>query len=307
MCKRLILLLFIAIISMAGIYTYISIKPNAYEVFVNDNPVAYVKNKEDFNKIYKEVEKNIKERFNLHMNNNISFSKIKVKGDIFTTNDYIKKSILESSNIKVKAFKVKLQDEFIGILSNKREIRDLNNIINKKYSINTIGDIKIKEENIPIQQINTMNQVLGNISQSKNLKKFINNKRLSRGNMNNKIILKMPASGCITSNFGKRWGRFHKGVDIGAPNGTSIYCSLDGKVIYSGWEEGYGKVIKIQHNSQFATIYAHCSCLNVKEGQHVNKGQKIGEVGSTGRSTGPHVHFELRKNNKPCNPLIYMK
>ncbi len=88
---------------------------------VNDNPVAYMKNKEDFNKIYKDVENNTKKRFNLNMKNNIEFKNIKVKGDIFTSNDFIKKSILENSNIKVTAFKVKLQDEFIGILSNKKE------------------------------------------------------------------------------------------------------------------------------------------------------------------------------------------
>ncbi len=157
-----------------------------------------------------------------------------------------------------------------------------------------------------MEEINTIDELAINISKSKKLQNFMNSKRLSRGDINEEIALAMPTNGCITSKFGKRWGKFHKGLDIGAPNGTPIYSSLDGRVIYSGWEEGYGKVIKIQHNSELITIYAHCSNLYVKVGQYVKKGEKIGEVGSTGRSTGPHVHFELRKNNEPCNPLVYI-
>ncbi|MBE6058204.1 M23 family metallopeptidase [Clostridium sporogenes] len=305
--RKLILLLSIGVTILVVTYTYIYTKSNAYEVLVNDNPVAYMKNKEDFNKIYKEVENNTKKRFNLNMKNNIKFKNIKVKGDIFTSNDFIKKSILENSNIKVTAFKVKLQDEFIGILSNKKEIKKLNEIINKKYSVNIMDDIKIKEETIAVEEINTIDELVINISKSKKLKNIINSKKLSRGGTNEKIALAMPTSGCITSKFGKRWGKFHKGLDIGAPSGNAIYSSLDGRVIYSGWEEGYGKVIKIKHNSELITIYAHCSKLYVKVGQYIKKGEKIGEVGSTGRSTGPHVHFELRKNNEPCDPLIYIE
>ncbi|MDS1004867.1 M23 family metallopeptidase [Clostridium sporogenes] len=305
--ERLILLLSIGVTIVVGVYTYICIKPNAYEVSVNDNPVAYVENKEDFNKIYKEVENNTKKRFNLDMKDNIDFKNIKVKGDIFTSNNSIKKSILENSNAKVTALKVKFQDEFLGILLNKKEIQDLNKIINKKYSVNVIEHIKIKEDIVPVAEINTIDELAINISKSKKLENIINSKKLSRGGINEGIVLAMPTNGCITSKFGRRWGKFHKGLDIGAPSGNAIYCSLDGRVIYSGWEEGYGKVIKINHNSELTTIYAHCSSLNVKVGQYVKKGEKIAEVGSTGRSTGPHVHFELRKNNEPCNPLIYIR
>ncbi|MDU6878724.1 M23 family metallopeptidase [Clostridium tepidum] len=305
--ERLILLLSIGGTILVGVYAYICIKPNAYEVLVNNNPVAYVENKEDFNKIYKEVENNIKKRFNLDMKDNIEFKDIKVKGDIFTSSAFIKKSILENSNIKVTALKIKFQDEFLGILLNKKEIQDLNKIINKKYSVNVIEHIKIKKDSVPVAQVNTIDEIATNISKSKKLKNIINNNKLSRGGRNDEIVLAMPTNGCITSKFGKRWGRFHKGIDIGAPSGNSIYCSLDGKVIYSGWEEGYGKVVKVKHRCEFTTIYAHCSSLNVKVGQYIKKGEKIAEVGSTGRSTGPHVHFELRKNNEPCNPLIYIK
>ncbi|WP_251860599.1 M23 family metallopeptidase [Clostridium sp. Marseille-Q2269] len=305
--KRFILLFSIGVTFFIMAYGYIHTRPNAYEVVINNKPVAYVKNKQDFNKIYKEVKNNTKERFKLNINNNIDFKNIRVNGDIFTSNDFIKKSILENSNIKVKAFKIKLGDEFIGTLLTKKELQDLNKLIIKKYSINIIDDIKIKEEMLKVQDVNTPDDLIKNISQSQNLKNFMNSKRLSRGVSGETMILKMPANGCITSKFGKRWGRFHKGIDIGAASGTAIYSSLDGKVIYSGWQEGYGKVIKIKHNSELTTIYAHCSKLNVEIDKYVKKGEKIGEVGSTGRSTGPHLHFEVRKNNEPCNPAIYVK
>jgi murein DD-endopeptidase MepM/ murein hydrolase activator NlpD len=116
-----------------------------------------------------------------------------------------------------------------------------------------------------------------------------------------------PASGSITSKFGERWGRDHNGIDIAASTGTNIYAYQSGKVTFSGWKNGYGNVVIISHGSGLQTYYGHCSKLLVKTGQSVEKGQHIAEVGSTGRSTGPHLHFEVRKNGTPVNPAPYLK
>lgn len=116
-----------------------------------------------------------------------------------------------------------------------------------------------------------------------------------------------PSRGSITSYFGRRWGRMHEGVDIGAPTGTPIHAADAGKVVYSGWMSGYGKVIMIEHGNGYRTVYGHASKLYVSEGTRVSKGQLIAAVGSTGRSTGPHLHFEVRKNGVPQNPLKYIK
>jgi murein DD-endopeptidase MepM/ murein hydrolase activator NlpD len=113
----------------------------------------------------------------------------------------------------------------------------------------------------------------------------------------------LPTRGTITSRFGMRWGRLHTGVDIGAPTGTSIRAADSGKVIFAGWSGGYGKLVKIDHGGGKVTYYAHCSSINVSRGQNVSKGQVIARVGSTGNSTGPHLHFEIRINGKPINPL----
>lgn len=117
-----------------------------------------------------------------------------------------------------------------------------------------------------------------------------------------------PVKGTITSKFGQRWGTQHTGIDIGAPTGTDIHAYMGGKVIYSGWNSGgYGYLVKIDHGNGLVTYYAHDSKLLVKQGQSVQQGQVIAKVGSTGDSTGPHCHFEIRKNGVPVNPLNYLK
>ena len=122
-----------------------------------------------------------------------------------------------------------------------------------------------------------------------------------------------PVIGKVSSPFGwrkdpVRGGRdFHTGLDIRAPRGRPIAASQAGKVVHSGWMGGYGKTIVISHPSGMTTLYAHCSSLLVKVGTNVKRGQRIALVGSTGRSTGNHVHFEVRKNGTPMNPLKYIK
>jgi len=118
----------------------------------------------------------------------------------------------------------------------------------------------------------------------------------------------------ITSPFtNRRWHpvlhryKAHLGTDFGARRGTPILAAADGKVIFSGWMGGYGNVIKIKHSDGYVTLYAHQSRRKAKVGQRVKKGQVIGFVGSTGRSTGPHLHFGLYKNGRPINPMRMVK
>ncbi|WP_051350654.1 peptidoglycan DD-metalloendopeptidase family protein [Caloramator sp. ALD01] len=116
-----------------------------------------------------------------------------------------------------------------------------------------------------------------------------------------------PSRGYISSYFGRRWGRMHQGVDLAGPTGTPIYAADTGKVVFAGWMGTYGKCIMIDHGNGYRTVYGHASKLYVSEGTRVTKGQLIAAVGSTGRSTGPHLHFEIRKNGVPQNPLKYIK
>jgi len=115
-----------------------------------------------------------------------------------------------------------------------------------------------------------------------------------------------PVSAPITSPFGWRWGRMHEGVDLGAAYGTPIAAAGSGTVIYAGWLGGYGNLTVIDHGGGLATAYGHQSRIAVSVGQQVTRGETIGYVGSTGHSTGPHLHFEVRVNGQPVDPLGYL-
>lgn len=115
-----------------------------------------------------------------------------------------------------------------------------------------------------------------------------------------------PVDGVLTSAFGERWGRSHKGIDIGADNGTEIYAADDGEVVFAGEMSGYGNYIVISHCGGFETAYGHCGRLFAQAGETVEKGQVIASVGSTGNSTGPHLHFEIRKDGEFINPADYV-
>jgi murein DD-endopeptidase MepM/ murein hydrolase activator NlpD len=115
-----------------------------------------------------------------------------------------------------------------------------------------------------------------------------------------------PVSGPVTSPFGWRWGRMHEGIDIGVSYGTPIHAAASGTVLYCGWESGYGNLTVIDHGGNLATAYGHQSSIVVSCGQQVGQGDVIGYVGSTGHSTGPHLHFEVRVNGSPVDPMGYL-
>lgn len=123
----------------------------------------------------------------------------------------------------------------------------------------------------------------------------------------------VPSSGRITSYFGYRIHpifkskKLHTGIDIGAPTGSSVVAASDGKVIYSDWLGSYGKAVMLDHGGGIVTLYGHNSSLTVKVGQRVERGNTIAKIGSTGNSTGPHLHFEVRKNGAYVDPLPWVK
>ncbi len=116
-----------------------------------------------------------------------------------------------------------------------------------------------------------------------------------------------PANGSLTSNFGPRWGRMHSGIDIAAPYGAPVWAAKAGRVAIASWYGGYGNLVVIDHGGGVTTWYGHNSSFAVSVGQQVSQGQVIAGCGSTGNSTGPHVHFEIRINGSPVNPLSYLR
>jgi len=111
----------------------------------------------------------------------------------------------------------------------------------------------------------------------------------------------------FTSGFGPRWGRMHNGTDFASSYGTPIHATADGTVVHAGWEGGFGRLVKIRHEFGIETFYAHLSKINVEVGQRVSRGDRIGDMGNSGRSTGTHLHYEVRQSGKPVNPMTYIK
>jgi murein DD-endopeptidase MepM/ murein hydrolase activator NlpD len=125
-------------------------------------------------------------------------------------------------------------------------------------------------------------------------------------------LMGIPSDGILTSAFGNRvhpilgYTRFHSGIDFGAEYGRPIWSAHAGVVIFAGWYGGYGQTVIVDHGGGMTTLYAHASELYVYEGQTVQKGQPIASIGSTGLSTGPHLHFEVRVHGEPTDPMNYL-
>ncbi len=115
-----------------------------------------------------------------------------------------------------------------------------------------------------------------------------------------------PVDGVVVSGFGMRWGRMHEGIDIAVSYGTPIRAAASGTVIHAGWLGGYGNLVVLDHGNGLATAYAHASAILVGVGQQVSQGETVSLVGSTGNSSGPHLHFEVRVNGLAADPLLYL-
>ena len=116
-----------------------------------------------------------------------------------------------------------------------------------------------------------------------------------------------PGTGRLTSGYGRRWGRLHAGIDLASGIGSPVRAVAAGRVESAGWEGGYGRAVRITHSDGTVTVYGHMSALLVDSGERVEAGQLIGREGNTGHSTGPHLHFEVRVNGTPVNPLPWLR
>ena len=118
--------------------------------------------------------------------------------------------------------------------------------------------------------------------------------------------LAWPLKGVLYGRYGVRSGRRHDGIDLAAPEGSVIGAAAAGTVIFAGEQAGYGAIVILRHDDGLVTLYAHCSAVLVDEGARVGRGQPIAKVGQTGRTSGPHLHFEVREGTRPRNPLLFL-
>lgn len=120
-------------------------------------------------------------------------------------------------------------------------------------------------------------------------------------------VLDWPLRGVLYARFGRKGDDPHEGIDLAAPSGTPVKAAAAGTVLYAGEQEGYGLIAIVQHENGLLTLYAHNRDLRVKTGQNVRPGQVIATVGESGRTSGPHLHFEVRKQGQPVDPLLFLK
>lgn len=245
--------------------------------------------------------------------NKIGYESVMVQtGKLYETREIVNELIKYNNKSKTQSITVKIVGNIIKkqIIYPKTIIKSSSKLASGVNQVQYEGIDGVKNVTTEITALN--NNIFSEKFLKEEIIKPVQNKEVNVGNYKPIILqqsayMNSPSRGSISSSFGMRWGKMHKGIDIAANLGTTINSVLDGTVSYAAWQEGYGNVIKINHGQGLETTYAHCSKIVVKKDEVVKLGEKIGEVGSTGNSTGPHLHFEVRENGEPKNPQKYIK
>ena len=212
-------------------------------------------------------------------------------------------AVRENATIMYKTYAVTLDGETISYVSTIEEAEQVINEIKEKHE-------KDLELNVAIQEVYTENtneiEAVEVAVAEANMENSISTLIKLKENSVNGVLLSTPTTGTISSRFGTRWGRAHTGLDVAADTGTPIYAAASGTVTNASVYGGYGNLIKIDHGNGVETYYGHCSKIYVNVGDTVETGDLIGLVGSTGNSTGPHLHLEIRVNGVAQNPQNYL-
>ena len=286
----------------------IKYKP-VYKVSISGEIVGYIQDKEEFNK-------SIEEMLNEKETENVAFITIdqmpeyelKLVSDVEQTNEsQILNQIKSSAITTYSTYAITLNGQNKAYVGTMEEADNVVNQIKKEFD----GKLEL---NIGIEKIYTEDLASLGETQAENAKTNLNNElksqiKIKQSTVNGVVLASKPVTGVISSRYGdtEDRGKGHGGLDIAAPSGTPIYACGVGTVIQAGWNNGgYGNLVIIDHGSGIKTYYAHCSKVFVSKGQKVSSGEKIAAVGSTGDSTGPHLHLEVRINGSRVNPQKYL-
>ncbi|MCI8486791.1 MAG: M23 family metallopeptidase [Clostridia bacterium] len=317
-CMKLIILCIIPIIIIIGII-FSTYKPT-YSVSYNGKFIGYCDSKSKLqSKINDYTQNGDKE--------NIAFAKIDempqydlclIKRDINTNEDEIYNEVITSGKAYYKMYAILENDEEKMYLPNFEQAEKVISELKEKNSSNKESISILEKYETECKEFSSVEDCVSKLYKEVKPVKVASNKsnntttsktvqKTSSKSVNLGINFITPTTGTITSRFGVRSRDNHKGIDIGAPKGTPIKASASGTVIHSGnRNDGYGNYIILSHGNGVQTYYAHCSQLLVSKGESVQQGQIIAKVGSTGISTGNHLHFEVRVNGVAQNPQNYV-
>ena len=252
---------------------------------------------------------------------NLLFTKLAqsdvIVGDVDVSEDL--DDYISSQNIFLVSLQILLEEsqtlyyELRNLFSNNADISIL-----EEDSIDAIGGLdhaltlaEFYRESIKEQSPRILDQDKKIFSKSLSTSPKI--KELPFNSLEKSTPIGSPVEGKITSHFGRRYSpfskrqTFHTGIDISIPSGTPVVASADGVIKFAGRKGGYGKMVHIKHGNGRETIYAHLSHVSVMPNRKIKRGQILGKVGSTGQSTGPHLHYEILENGRPVNPIKYIR
>lgn len=323
-----IIVVTIAIIAVIYMLLLNSLDYNGYVVYSEDRAVAYVKDKFCIDDAYNSLKEETAFK-EIELGEYFRFEKGKIDINKFFTEEQLKNML--SNYIVVDAYGMKSGEKLIGFVRNNKVGDEALEKVKDKYidaakledieSIDTNNSISYEKVKCNLSSVMTSEQIANNIIYHNNNEEKLITFTVTKIEKAKPVInldyedstfaflekqLYVPANGVITSHFGERWGTIHKGLDIAANENTPIKAALNGKVTFSGVLNGYGNVIILSHDNNVETLYAHCNKLYANEGESVSKGQHIADMGNTGDSTGPHLHFEIKVNGEAVNPLKYM-
>ena len=311
--KRTIKLFKIIAIALAIIIAimFIKFRP-AYSVSLNGEDIGYVGDEEKFknevneniltpsetNVAFVELD-NVEYTFSLVSRNEVNEDEVMLALEKSAQNVYRVYEVADLNNEETKVYVNTMEEaeEIVSSLKEQYSEIEPDLVINQIYLDNAD---EVNEETIQLAK----QELTNNLQEELEEKQEIDSRTV-----NGIYLAVVPVTGRITSRFGAVESirdHTHKGIDIAATRGTPILATASGKVSFAGWSSGYGYLVKIDHGSGVETYYGHCSKLYVSAGDTVEAGDKIAAVGSTGNSTGNHLHFEIRLNGKQVNPQTYV-
>ena len=313
---KFIFLLIIATILIVGIISLVY-KP-MYSVTIDGEFIGYTENKSELQKRINEYLENGDGNANLafiDVQSLPEYSLCLIKRENTTSDNEIFERIKNSGTVYYEYYAILDDDEEEFYVSTKEEAEEILDKLKEKKSRNIddlaytqIHSTELKEfedSETVIDELYEKPVVIATGYSTYSGAKIVNNSKPSAEVLG--IGLIKPVSGVITSRFGPRSSGNHTGLDIAAPIGTTIAAAAGGTVVFSGWDTyGLGYAVKISHGNGVETVYGHCSKLYVKKGQKVEAGEAIAAMGSTGNSTGSHLHLEIRVNGARQNPQLYL-
>lgn len=286
-----------------------------YKVTISGEEVGYITNKKEFEKLLNEqiINPNNENIAYVDIPELPSYELVLADNSKTSNEEEIYTKVSDMAVTTYKMYAVAINNNNSVYVDTLQEAEETVNKIKEQYA-NKLDEIQISVNEIYTKNMEQVEQTVEVASAIETaevevLEVVKEQEKIKAATLDGVYFAIKPVSGTITSRFGANESirdHTHKGIDIAAPNGTKIVAAAKGKVTHSGWMGGYGNLIIITHENGIQTYYGHCSKLYAKVGEEVEAGETIALVGSTGFSTGNHLHFEIRKNGNQINPQKYL-